>query len=59
MINDHVYSELCEARKTFKIIRGSHLRTWEFEKLAEINDPLLKFKAGESWLYRFKTAHNM
>lgn len=59
MINDHVYEELIEARKSFKIVRGSHLRTWALEKLAQINDPQLKLKAGDSWLYRFKTAHNI
>lgn len=59
LINDYVFNELVEARKSFKIIRASHLRMWAMEKLAQLNDPKLRLKAGKSWVSRFKKAHNI
>lgn len=53
-INAHVYNEFLEARKSFKILRSSHLRQFPIQKYLEINDLSLKFKATSSWLDKFK-----
>ncbi|OXA40642.1 Tigger transposable element-derived protein 6 [Folsomia candida] len=58
-ISQHVFNEMTEARKSFKIIRASHLRYWAMQKYIEIGDDNLKFKVSKSWLDRFKIRHGI
>lgn len=58
-IYEHVFNELMEARKSYKILRSSHLRAWGLQKYMEFGDPSLKFKASNTWLSRFKTTHKI
>jgi len=54
-----VFHELQDCRKSYKILRSSHLRSWAMKKCAEFNDSSLKFKAGKTWLSNFNSRHNI
>lgn len=58
-IDEHVFAQVQEARKTFKILRSSHLRFWAIQKCLEFNDVNFKFKGSPSWLIRFKSTHRI
>lgn len=53
-INKHTLAQIQEARKTHKILRASHIRTFALQKYIEMNDPSFTFKASKGWLSKFK-----
>lgn len=59
MINKDVYEQLKEARKSYKILRSSHLRAWALQKCQEFNDSSFQFKASKTWLDRFKSSNRI
>jgi Tc5 transposase C-terminal domain/Tc5 transposase DNA-binding domain len=58
-IDQHVLDQVKECRKTFKILRASHLRIFAMQKYIQLNTPSFIFKASQSWVTKFKKRHRI
>jgi hypothetical protein len=60
-IDTFVKERFVESRRKYKMIRGTQLRRWALQRAAEFTKQKqpLPFKAGESWLTKFKRRHRI